>query len=142
MEGKIGSSKRKQESVQQLKYEEAMAKNDFLAKQAAMQRACFDAGLRSGRQQIIDMVSLVLRDPDIMGRDIFGKDRLLKVVNGIGKYIDTYQKAWEKDDETDYYRTKLDDALAEAYGESLHDSFLKRYEYAPEFDYMKGKWKK
>ena len=64
-----------------------MAKNDFLAKQAAMQRACFDAGLRSGRQQIIDMVSLVLRDPDIMGRDIFGKDRLLKVVNGIGKYI-------------------------------------------------------
>jgi hypothetical protein len=76
-----------------------------------------------------------------MGKDTFGKDRLLKVIQGVGEYIDTYQKAWEKDDETDYYRAKLDEALAQAYGESLHESFLKRYEYAPEFDYIKGKWK-
>ena len=119
-----------------------MAKNDFLAKQKALQRAYFDAGLQCGRQQIIDMVSLVLRDPDIMGKDTFGKDRLLKVVKGIGAYIDKYQKAWEKDDETDYYRAKLDDALAEAYGEGLHDSFLKRYDVAPEFDYNTGRWRK
>lgn len=119
-----------------------MAKNDFLAKQRVMQKAFFDAGLHSGRQQIMDMLSLVLRDPDIMGKDVFGKDRLLKVVQGIGEYIDTYQKAWEKDDETDYYRAKLDQALAEAYGKGMYDTFLKRYEFAPEFDYVKGKWKK
>lgn len=119
-----------------------MAKNDFLAKQQALQRACFDAGLQCGRQQIIDMVSLVLRDPDIVGKNTFGKDRLLKVVKGIGDYIDKYNEAWQKTDDTDYYRAKLDAALAEAYGEGMHDSFLKRYEYAPEFDYMKGKWKK
>ena len=119
-----------------------MAKNDFLARQAATQRAYFDAGLRSGRQQILDMVSLVLRDPDIMGKDTFGKDRLLKVVKGVGEYIDTYEKAWLKDDETDYYRAKLDAALAEAYGDGLHDSFLKRYEFAPEFDYVTGRWRK
>lgn len=118
-----------------------MAKNDFLAKQKELQRACFDAGLQCGRQQIIDMMSLVLRDADIMGKDTFGKDRLLKVVKGIGEYIDKYQKAWEKDDETDYYRAKLDDALVQAYGDGLHDSFLKRYDVAPEFDYVKGKWK-
>lgn len=118
-----------------------MAKNDFLARQAAMQRAYFDAGLQSGRQQIIDMVSLVLRDPEIMGKDTFGGKRLLKIVKGIGDYIDTYHLAWQKHDETDYWRDKLDAALAEAYGESLHDSFLKRYESAPEYDYMKGKWK-
>ena len=118
-----------------------MAKNDFLAKQKALQRACFDAGLQCGRQQIIDMVSLVLRDQDIMGKDTFGKDRLLKVVKGIGEYIDKYQKAWEKDDETDYYRTKLDDALAQAYGEGLHDTFLKRYDVAPEYNYNTGRWK-
>ena len=118
-----------------------MAKNDFLARQAATQRSYFRAGLQSGRQQIIDMFSLVLRDPDIMGKDTFGKDRLLKVIKGIGEYIDKYQKAWEMDDETDYYRAKLDAALAEAYGEKLHNSFLERYESAPEFDYVKGKWK-
>lgn len=119
-----------------------MAKNDFLAKQQALQRACFDAGLQCGRQQIMDMLSLVLRDPDIMSKDTFGKDRLLKVVKGIGDYIDKYNEAWQKTDDTDYYRAKLDAALAEAYGDGMHDSFLKRYEYAPEFDYMKGKWKK
>ena len=119
-----------------------MAKqNSYLAKQAAVNHGYFTAGLQSGRQQILDLVSLVLRDPTIMGKDIFGKDRLLKVVNGVGEYIDLYQKAWEKDDETDYYRAKLDAALAEAYGEGLHDSFLQRYEFAPEFDYVKGKWK-
>lgn len=119
-----------------------MGKNDYIAKQRAMQRGFFDAGVQSGRQQIIDMVSLVLRDPEIMGKDTFGKDRLLKVVSGIGDYIDTYQKAWEKDDETDYYRAKLDAALAQAYGDGLHDSFLKRYDYAPDYDYTKGKWKR
>ena len=118
-----------------------MGKNAFLEKQKTTQRAYFEAGLQSGRQQIMDMLSLVLRDPDIMGKDTFGKERLLKVVKGIGEYIDKYQPAWEKADETDYYRAKLDDALAQAYGEELHDSFLQRYQYAPEFDYVKGKWK-
>ena len=118
-----------------------MGKNDYMARQRAIQRGFFDAGLQMGRQQIIDMVSLVLRDQDIMGKDVFGKDRLLKVVKGIGEYIDTYQKAWEKDDETNYYRAKLDDALARAYGEGMHNTFLQRYEFAPEYDYMKGKWK-
>ena len=116
-------------------------KNAFLARQEAIQRAHFQAGLQSGRQQILDMMSLVLNDPDIMGKDTFGKERLMRVVNGIKEYIDTYQKAWERDDETDYYQTKMDEALEKIYGDDLHDSFYKRYEYAPEFDYMKGRWK-
>ena len=120
-----------------------MAKtNAYLAKQAVINHGHFTAGLQSGRQQILDLVSLVLRDPAIMGKDIFGKERLMKVVKGVGEYIDLYQQAWEKTDETDYYRAKLDEALAEAYGESLHDSFLKRYEFLPEYDYNKGRWKK
>lgn len=116
--------------------------NAYLAKQQALQREFFNAGVQGGRQQIIDMVSLVLRDPDIMGKDTFGKERLLKVVMGIGEYIDKYEKAWHLDDETDYYRAKLDAALAEAYGEGMHNSFLQRYEFAPEYDYNKGKWRK
>ena len=118
-----------------------MAKNDFIARQKATQRAFFDTGIRCGRQQILDMMSLVLNDPDIMGKDTFGKDRLMKVIKGIGEYIDTYQTAWEKDAETDYYRAKMDEALERVYGKDLHDIFLKRYEFAPEFDYKKGKWK-
>lgn len=118
-----------------------MGKNNYLSKQRSIQSGFFVAGLQTGRQQIIDMLSLVLRDSEIMGKDTFGKDRLLKVVKGIDDYLGFYQKAFEKDDETDYYRAKLDDCLAYAYGEELHDSFLKRYEFAPEFDYTKGRWR-
>ena len=117
-----------------------MGKN-FLTRQQEIQRGYFDAGLQSGRQQILDMMSLVLRDPDIMGKDTFGKDRLLKVVKGIGAYIDKYQPAWEKSVDSDYYQKKLDDALVQAYGEGLHDSFYERYQFAPEFDYTNGRWK-
>ena len=118
-----------------------MAKNDYIKRRDADRRGFFRAGEQTGRQVVLDMMVLTLRDPEIMGKDTFGKDRLLKVVKGVGDYIDLYQKAWEKDDETDYYRAKLDAALAEAYGEGLHDSFLQRYQFAPEFDYVKGKWK-
>ncbi len=114
-----------------------MGKNDYLAKQRAVQQAFFDAGIQSGRQQIMDMMSLVLHD-----KFGFGKDRLVSVVTGIGEYIDKYQTAWEKSDEADYYQKKMDAALAEIYGGSLHDSFYERYKYAPEYDYTKGKWKK
>lgn len=116
-------------------------KSNYIAQRDAMRHAFFEAGLHGGRQQILDMMSLVLHDPEIMGKDTFGPERLLKVVNGIGQYIDKYQKAWERNDETDYYRAKLDAALAEAYGQGLHDTFLERYDFAPEYDYMKGKWK-
>ena len=118
-----------------------MAKNAFLEKQRATQRAYFDAGLQSGRQQILDMMCIVLNDPDIMGKDVFGKDRLLKVVNGIGEYIDVFQKAWERDDETDYWRVKLDAYLAKIYGEGMLDTFEVRYEYCSDFDYKTGRWK-
>ncbi len=118
-----------------------MGKNAFLEKQKATNQFYFDTGVRAGRQQILDMMSLVLRDSEIMGRDTFGKDRLMKVVKGIGEYIDYYEKAWKKDDETDYYRDKLDASLAEAYGDGMHDTFLKRYDFAPEYDYTKGRWK-
>lgn len=118
-----------------------MAKNDYLARKAIENKAYFEAGLQMGRQQILDMMSIVLNDPDIMGKDTFGKERLIKVVKGIGEYIDVFQKAWERDDETDYYRTKMDEKLAKIYGEGMHDTFHERYEFCKEFDYMKGKWK-
>ena len=117
-------------------------KNNFLLMINAAKKDGFEAGLRSGRQQILDMMSLVLRDPKYVKKDIFGGGRLVEVVHGIGEYIDLYQPAWEKSDEADYYQKKMDTALAEAYGDGLHDTFFQRYEFAPEYDYNKGRWKK
>ena len=119
-----------------------MGQNGYLERQRIERQAYFDAGLQMGRQQILDMMSIVLNDPKYVKKDVFGKDRLLVVVNGIGECIDLFQKAWERDDETDYYRDKLDAVLAEIYGEGLHDTFSKRYEYCSDYDYVKGRWKK
>jgi hypothetical protein len=115
---------------------------NYMKQRAAFISAGFQAGLQAGRQQILDMMSLVLRDPKYVKKDIHGAERLLTIVKGIGDYIDIYQDAWQKTDETDYVRAKLDAALAEAYGPGLHDSFTQRYDTAPEYDYTKGKWKK
>lgn len=119
-----------------------MAKNGYLERQRIEKQAHFDAGLQMGRQQIPDMMCISLNDPDVMGKDTFGKDRLLRLVKAIGKYIDVFQKAWERDPETDYYRAKLDDWLARIYGDEMHDSFNKRYEYCTDFNYKTGKWGK
>ena len=118
-----------------------MAKNDYITRRDADRKGFFRAGEQTGRQVIIDMMVLTLRDPEIMGKDIFGKDRLLKVVKGIEHYMDVFDQAFQATDETDYYRAKLDAALAEAFGEGMHNTFLQRYEFAPEFDYNRGKWK-
>lgn len=119
-----------------------MGKNAFLEKQRIERQAFLTAGLQMGRQQILDMMLIVLNDPEIMGKDTFGRDRLLKVVKGIGDYIDVFQKAWERDDETDYYRSKLDSMLEKICGKELHETFDKRYDYCSDFDYVKGKWTK
>lgn len=118
-----------------------MAKNDYLARRDADRKGFFRAGEQTGRQVVLDMMVLALRDPEIMGKDIFGKDRLLKVLKGIEKYMDMFDQAFQATDETDYWRAKLDAMLADAFGEEMHDTFLQRYEFAREYDYVKGKWK-
>ena len=118
-----------------------MAKNDYLARRDADRKGFFRAGEQTGRQVILDMMVITLRDPEIMGKDTFGKDRLLKVVKGIEHYLDVFDQAFQATDETDYWRAKLDEMLADAFGEEMHDTFLQRYEFAREYDYVKGKWK-
>lgn len=119
-----------------------MGKNGYLERQRIANQTYFDAGLQMGRQQILDMMSVALNDPSVMGKDTFGKDRLLRVVKAIGENIDYFQKAWERHEETDYFRAKLDCILAQIYGEGLHDTFLDRYDYCTDFNYTTGKWGK
>lgn len=51
-----------------------MGKNGFLERQQRERQAYFDAGLQMGRQQILDGLSVVLNDPAIMKKDVFGKN--------------------------------------------------------------------
>ena len=120
-----------------------MAKNDFLARQRKREQEVFEAGLRIGRQQMCDYLTLALRDQETMGKDTFSGKRIIKVINKIHDLMCQFSSAFEKCDEADYYQEKLDRALREAYGDEIRDgffSFNERYEAVKKFNYKTGKW--
>nr|DAN85796.1 MAG TPA: Dihydroneopterin aldolase [Caudoviricetes sp.] len=46
-----------------------MPKNDFLSRQKEREHAAFEGGIRVGRQQMCDFLTLALRDPEAMGEE-------------------------------------------------------------------------
>ena len=121
-----------------------MAKNDYLSRQRAREQEVFDAGLRIGRQQMCDYLTLALRDPETMGKDTFSGKRIVRVINKIHDIMCQFSSAFEKCDEADYYQEKLDRLLRDAYGDEIKEGFFgfhDRYECVKEQDYFTGKWK-
>lgn len=120
-----------------------MAKNDYLSRQRAREQAVFDAGMRIGRQQMCDYITLALRNPAVMNKDTFAGKRIVLVLNEVKRLMEEFSPAFEKCDEADYYQEKLDRALRDAYGDEIRDgffSFCERYEAVKKFDYTKGRW--
>ena len=121
-----------------------MGRNDFLARQRQREQEVFDAGLRIGRQQMCDYITLALRDPAVMGKDTFGGKRIVAVLKAASKMMDGFSPAFDKCDEADYYQEKLDRLLREAYGDEIKEGFFafhERYECVKKQDYVTGKWK-
>lgn len=109
--------------------------NAFLAKQQALQQKCFEAGCAITAQQFFDFLCLVLNDPDIMGKDVFGAKRLLKIHEALKSVDKYYSEAFVNSQESDYYQEKLDAALRGIFGEI--DPFKVRYPYLKDWDYSK-----
>lgn len=63
------------------------------------------------KQFMIDMMCLTLNDPEYVGKDRFGYDRLVKVCEGVLKNCQTYQIALTKHENADYARSKLDQEM-------------------------------
>lgn len=121
-----------------------MGKNDFLARRAAREQECFNAGARMGRQQMCDFITLALRDPDTMGKDTFSGKRIVRVMQRVNRLLDEFYPAFEQGPEADYYQEMLDKQLREAYGEEIREGFFgfhERYEIFKKFDYQSGRWK-
>ena len=121
-----------------------MAKNDFLARQRKREQEVFDAGLRIGRQQMCDFITLALREPDVMRKDTFSGKRIVAVLQEVKRKMEEFSPAFEKCDEADYYQEKLDRLLREAYGEEIDDGFFAfhdRYECVKKSEYNTRKWR-
>ena len=109
--------------------------NAFLAKQQAMQQKCFEVGCDTTAQQFFDFLCIVLNDPAVMGKDVFGAKRIKKVHEALKAVDKQFSEAFINSQESDYYQEKLDAALRGIFGEI--EPFKVRYPYLKEWDYNK-----
>jgi hypothetical protein len=119
-----------------------MGKNDYLAKRNAINQAFLDAGEQLGMQKMWDYVQMKLRDPKIVDKDIFGRERLEKLFIGCKECADYFHPAFTDDVEADYKQEEMDAILREVWKEEL-SPFYERYPQLKKIQYDKGKknWK-
>lgn len=118
-------------------------KNQYLEKQRAIYRGMLDAGMDVGFQMCWDLVQLALRDSDVVGKDVFGKERIKRLYKGIKAKESIFGGALTDGVDADYLQEKLDANLREIWGDETYE-FAERYPYIKQLDYKKGKkeWKK
>ena len=116
--------------------------NAYLEQRRAEQQKFLDVGEQLGMQKMWDFIQLALRDPEVMGKDILGRQRMEKIFKKLSELADTYHTAFTDDVEADYYQEKLDCQLREVWGDELQ-TFYERYPYLKQFSYKKPhkKWR-
>lgn len=77
-------------------------------------------------QLCLDVMALVLNDPEVMGRDVFGKDRLQKICAAFNELYSDAFTAMSSDPAASYVREKLDDRLEKIFGPDF-ERWEKRY---------------
>ena len=78
---------------------------------------------------------IALNDPKVMGKDVFGAERLKKIHDAMTELDKQFGEAWVNSQESDYYQEKLDALLRQIFGEIK--PFNKRYPLIREWNYNK-----
>lgn len=82
-------------------------------------------------QFMSDMFQITLNDSDVMGKDVFGEERIRRLVNAVSENYDIFCKALEKGPEADFYQDKLDARLRRIFKDKLVP-FKERYPWVKE----------
>lgn len=96
-----------------------MARNGYLEKKLAVQQALIDAGVQCGKQQIVDYLTIALREPDVVRDDAWGRERIDRLFAKLEELDKEYADAYTSSKEADYLQEKLDRKLREVYGDEL-----------------------
>lgn len=117
-----------------------MAKSGYLVKQQAMHQHFLEVGMDTGFQKCWDLFQIVLHDPEVMGKDTFGKERIKKIYWAMKEKEKELGKAWipTKYNDADVCQRDLDAVLNEIWGDELCP-FYERYPYIKQPDYSKGR---
>lgn len=115
-----------------------MRQNHLLKRQQARESVVERAAEQTITQYMVDLFILALNDPAVMGKDVLGYKRLLRVVQAVQKYRDTFASAMShKNAEADYYREKLDERLQSIIPPEHFTPFLVRYNWLEDVRYDK-----
>lgn len=115
-----------------------MSKNDFLQRQRTVNQKWLDIGEEMGMQKMWDYVQLALRDPEVMGKNTIGKERMRKLFARLTVLANEYHTAFTADPEADYCQEQLDRQLREVWGDELQ-TFYERYPYVKKMDYNRAR---
>lgn len=99
-------------------------------------------GVDTGIQYNSDIYQCILNDASVMGKDVFGQGRMLKIHRAVEAMSDEYTPCmWGvTDPEADVWQEKLDAKLKKVWGNMLMP-FPKRYPHLVEVSYEGGKRK-
>lgn len=103
-------------------------KNAYLERRKAEIDVYRQAEKETYIQYMTDMLMVTLNDPDVMGKDVFGAQRIAKIVDAMGKKFDQYHGALEDIPEADYFQELLDRRLRPIAGERFAP-FTDRYKW-------------
>ena len=67
-------------------------------------------------QMCMDVMTIVLNDPEVMGRDTFGRERFIRIGEAFNRQFTECLVALEKHPEAEYMRVKIDEAIKRIMG--------------------------
>lgn len=108
-----------------------MRRSGFLRKQDNIVQVNKDAAAETYMQFTGDMFALALNDPDVMGKDVLGEQRLARVNAAVQRYFEQFHPALSERDGADYYREMLDVRLKKVFPTMFYP-FEVRYKWVRE----------
>lgn len=110
--------------------------NALLARQQAKEKVLQQATAETYQQFMADTLMLTLNDPEVMGKDTFGYERLKKVAEGWSRYMDQFHPALTGSPDADYLQIKLDEGIRRIMrGSEDFLPFEQRYNWIPKVEY-------
>lgn len=113
-----------------------MGKNAYLAQREQRDQYFFENGEAVGFQRCLDYMQTLLRNPEYVGRDTFGRKRWEKLYEGLKACDKTFGSAFTHEAEADYCQEKLDENIREIFGDDTLP-FQERYPMFKKMDYKK-----
>ena len=115
-----------------------MGNNAFFKKLNERDRQTFAAGLDMGMQIASDYFQIAIRDPEVMGTNIFGRKRIERLNKKTLELDEYFSPAFSDHVEAERYQEEMDRKLSEIYKDDLVP-FRERYPKLKTIKYNKPK---